>query len=467
MNLLTIAWKSIRQRAVGSSLTALSVALGVTLMVAVLVISGVVERMFNQTATGYDLVVGPKGSPLQLVLNTVYHVSVPVENLPYLYYKQLKQSRKIEHAIPCAMGDVTQEGNFRIVGIIPEYFELEYMPEKFFRTNGRFLARPFEAVIGSVVARQNGWKIGDEFAPVHGISGGESAHVHDERFKIVGVLAPTGTPNDKVVYIHLDGFYQIAGHEKPADEAEARAKQFSAAAGEPLSTEPAADKPAADEAHEDHAAEEHAADEHDQGPEHAGHDHGHDHHHHHELSDAQKEVTAILVRTKHPNLARILQNEINEGPYAQATNPIQQISWLMRNVLGNIRDVMIAMTSLIIVVSGVGIFVSIYNSMSDRRREIAIMRALGARRSTVFSIILAESVLLCLGGGLLGMLLGHGLALAAAPIVESRSGILINPFAFEPLELVLIPVLIVLAALVGVIPGIRAYRTDVARTLGN
>ena len=457
MNLLTIAWKSIRQRAVGSSLTALSVALGVTLMVAVLVISGVVERMFNQTATGYDLVVGPKGSPLQLVLNTIYHVSVPVENLPYLYYKQLKQNRKIEHAIPCAMGDVTQEGNFRIVGIIPEFFELEYMPDKFFRTNGRFLARPFEAVIGSVVARQNGWKIGDEFAPVHGISAGESAHVHDEKFKIVGVLAPTGTPNDKVVYIHLEGFYQIAGHEKPAEEAAARAKQFAAAAGESLEPEHAPGKPgAAEEPDAAHAEE-------------AGHDHDHDHagHQHHALSDAQKEVTSILVRTKHPNLARMLQTEINEGPYAQATNPIQQISWLMRNVLGNIRDVMIAMTSLIIVVSGVGIFVSIYNSMSDRRREIAIMRALGARRSTVFSIILAESVLLCVGGGVLGMLLGHGLALVSAPIVEGRSGILINPFAFEPLELVLIPVLILLAALVGVIPGIRAYRTDVARTLGS
>jgi putative ABC transport system permease protein len=95
------------------------------------------------------------------------------------------------------------------------------------------------------------------------------------------------------------------------------------------------------------------------------------------------------------------------------------------------------------------------------------MRALGARRSTVFSIILAESVLLCVGGGILGILLGHGIVLAASPIVELRSGILLNPYAFVPYELVLIPALIALAALVGVIPGMSAYRTDVAKTLAS
>ena len=403
MNLVVIAWKSIRQRALASSLTALSVALGVTLMVAVLVIGGVMDKMFSQTASGYDLVIGAKGSGLQLVLNTVYHVGSVIENVPYTYYKRIKSDPRVTHAIPFALGDVTQEGNFRIVGTINEYFEIDYIPGRQFGIKGHLFESKWDAIIGSQVARQNGWDIGSQFSLVHG---GAADHVHDEKFTVVGILAPTGTPNDKACYVNLNGFYEIAGH--------------------------------------DH--------------------HGH---HHHQLTDEQKEVTAILIQTIHPNLVRLMAAEINNGPLAQAANPAFEMRWLLSNVLGNIRIVLVILTGLIIVISGVSIFVSIYNSMADRRREIAVMRALGARRSTVFAIILAESVLLCVGGGILGMLLGHGIVLAASPIVEARSGILMNPYAFVSYELVLIPALIGLAALVGVIPGMSAYRTDVARTLAS
>jgi len=125
------------------------------------------------------------------------------------------------------------------------------------------------------------------------------------------------------------------------------------------------------------------------------------------------------------------------------------------------------MTVLIIIVSGVGIFVSIYNSMADRKREIAIMRALGARRRTVFSIIIAESVLLCAGGGLAGLIIGHGLVFLAGPIVEARSDILIDPWFFEPHELYILPALLVLAVIVGLVPGLTAYRADVAKGLSD
>jgi len=206
---------------------------------------------------------------------------------------------------------------------------------------------------------------------------------------------------------------------------------------------------------------------------HSGHDHsGHDHSgHDHEVPDAQKEVTAILVQMKGDRLRGFttinFQSEVQEANQAMAVNPIRQIGWLMTNIVGNIRTMLIVMTSLIILVSGVSIFVSIYNSMSDRKREIAIMRALGAGRTAVFTIILSESVLLCLGGGLLGILLGHGLVFIASPIIEARSGLLINPFAFSSIELVLLPILVVLASLVGFIPAMTAYRTDVASTLSD
>lgn len=451
MNLVTIAWKSIRQRALASYLTALSVALGVTLMVSVLVVHGIVDRIFSENASGYHLVVGAKGSPLQLVLNTIYHLSAPVENIPYLYYKELKANPRVLNAIPICMGDVTREGNFRIIGTSPEFFEVDYHPDKKFRVRGHFLEDDFDAVIGYQVARANKWDLGSTFQPAHGVA--DDDHVHEEKFTVVGVLAPTGTPNDNGVFIHMDGFFQIAGHEKPADEAAAKAKAFEEfqkkeGKNDPVVQPDSEAKPApAEHQHDNHA--------------------GHDHHghHHHELPDEQKEVTAILVNAKHEIAAIQLRAAIKEGPYAEAAVPFQEINWIMKNVVGNVRTLLVVMTALILVVSGVGIFVSIYNSMADRRREIAVMRALGAQRSTVFSIIFLESILLCVGGGLFGILLGHGMVVLAAPILEVKTGLLINPWAFETLELVLLPVLIALASLVGIVPGLTAYRTDVAKTL--
>ncbi|QDT51079.1 Macrolide export ATP-binding/permease protein MacB [Symmachiella dynata] len=471
MNLVTIAWKSIRQRALASSLTALSVALGVTLMVTVLVMHGVIFKTFNQPATGYDLIVGAKGSSLQLVLNTIFHLGKPVENIPYLYYKDLKANPRIEAAIPLALGDTTQQGGFRIMGTIPEFFGVEYMPGKKYGVykGGRYISKPFDAVIGASVARENNWDIGSTFKPVHGVDDGlGDAHVHDEEFTVVGVLGRTGTPNDKGVFVHLDGFYMIEGHEKPADEAAAKAAALAKMKGEAA---PAAtghdesehgDDGHGDDAHDDHG---HGDDAHSDEP-HDAHA-GHHHHNHGPIPDEQKEVTAVLIRTKSPIVTPQLQGFINDQPEAQAVSPIQQISMLFSTFIDNVQLMLLVLITMIILVSGVGIFVSIYNSMSDRKREIAIMRALGARRGSVFAIILAESILLCVGGGILGVLLGHGLVFAAAPYVEAKSGIVMNPWAFEWFELILIPALVVLASLVGMVPGMTAYRTDVAKALSN
>ncbi len=433
MNLFVIAWKSIRQRALASSLTSLSVALGVALMIAVLVINGIVSQTFNQSASGYDLIVGPKGSELQLVLNTIYRVSQPIENLPYRYYLQLKRDPRIADVVPIALGDVTQEGAFPIVGTIDRYFALEYVPGRKLRVRGHFFRGPFDAVIGARVARVNGWDLGTKFRLVHG--GADSDHVHDELFEVVGVLEATGTPNDKTVFVDLEGFYHIQGHDKPLEEARAREREFYGGDPPPITDE---DETTAGES-------------------------GHGHH----LDIAQKEVTALLVNMKSMVHVPLFQAELKEGFKAMAVRPLQQIKWLMDNIVGHVHTMLLVLSGLIVGVSGVSIFVSIYNSMSDRRREIAIMRALGAQRQTVFAIVLAESILLCVGGAAMGLLFGHGLVFVAAPIVEARSGFPLDPLTFDPLELVVLPTMIVLASLVGFIPALTAYRTDVARTLAD
>jgi putative ABC transport system permease protein len=454
MSLFAIAWKSIRQRFLSSSLTAFSVALGVMLMVAVLVIYGIMDRMFSQQSIAYDLIVGPKGSDLQLVLNTVYRVSAPLQNLPYLYYEELKKDPRVVTAIPFCLGDTTEKGGFPIVGTTEEYFEHPYTPGQTFQLKGDGFTSSFDAIIGSEVARTNQWDIATsdkpatEFQLIHG---GAESHKHEEKFTVRGVLAPTGTPNDKTVFIHLNGFYAISGHDAPLKEAVKRWHEFSGKG----TSESEINAAAADWAQKCGIPLE-------EPPHKPG-----EHHHHHKSCDVQKEVTAILVNMKSPTAAFMFNGEMKRGYKVQAVNPIIPMQQLMSSILGNVRTVLVVLTSLIIVVSGVGIFVSIYNSMSDRRKEIAIMRALGAQRRTVFSIILAESILLCFGGGILGILLGHGLVFAAAPVVQQQSGLLINPFAFEPIEFVLLPGLIALASLIGIVPGLSAYRTDVARALAD
>lgn len=455
MNLFTIAWKSVRQRRLASGLTALSIALGVMLMVIVLVISSAIDQTFSQRSIGYDLIVGPKGSDLQLVLSTVYRVQPPIENLPYLYFQQLRQDRRIQVAIPVAFGDFTEQGSFPIVGTTSEYFEHEYAPGRSFQIRGERISRLFDAIIGSEAARTNGWDVGSTFSIRHG--GADSEEIHDERFTVVAVLAQTGTANDRSVFLNLEGFYAIEGHEKPIKEAEERLKKFYASEPDILAgalqqlqelSARRAQTPAADSDPGAAAPHAHSPDEHI-----------------YDAPEALKEVTSILVKTRSDFDAISLQGDLKKGYQAMAVNPIRPIQRLMENFLGNIRRALLVLTAVIIAVSGVSIFVSIYNSMSDRRREIGIMRALGAQRNAVFAIVLAESAVLCVGGGLIGWLLGHGISVAAAPLVSARTGLLLSPWTMNPLELTLFPILLLLAVVVGFLPALTAYRTNVADAL--
>jgi putative ABC transport system permease protein len=397
------------------------------------------------------------------VLSTVYRIDDPIENLPWDYFTHIRKDPRVELAVPVAFGDFTEEGAFPIIGTTPQYFSLDVVSGKKFMIpeSHSFLQGTWDAVIGSEVARQNGWDIGSQFRMIHGGRDASASHVHDEKFTVKGILAPTGTPNDRSVFVHLDGFFLLDGHDKPVEEALKRNETFWK-----LTPEEAQEKYKADLAA---IAEE------------ASHDHGsHEGHHHaHAVPDLQKEVTSILIKMaidpKSPLPAGLqrsgraisFQTDIKDEDRVMAVSPVAPMRKLLDNLVGNVRLVLLVLTILIIAVAGISIVVSIYNSMAERRKEIGIMRALGARRQSVFLIILAEALLLCVGGALFGLLLGHGLVFIAAPIVEARSGLVINPMAFDPWELIVIPATIALAGLVGILPGITAYRTDVAGALSS
>ena len=456
MNLLSIAWKSVRQRLVSSTLTALSVALGVMLMVIVLVGFGAVKTAFNQRSIAYHLIIGAKGSDLQLVLSSVFRIEPPIDNLPYMYLEEIRNHPHVEVAIPLGFGDFTrpQDGACPIVGTTNEYFLHEYTPGQFFQVEDQAGSRQMEglydAVIGSQVATTNHWKVGDTFTIVH--ANADSGKEHDEKFTVVSVLQQTGTPNDRSVFLNLEAIYILDGHQKPVDEVEKRLRDF-------YGTDPERLELALAQLNETRAKRRKGE---ETGDPEMG--YGID------TPPAMKELTAIYIRMEDDSSvskAFKLYNDINGTTRAMAVNPIQPIQRLMDGLVGNIEKGVIGLTGMIILVSGISIFVSIYNSMSDRRREIGIMRALGARRSTGFSIILAESSVLCVGGGVIGWLAGHAITIAAAPTFSKQFGLLVDGWAFSSYELVLFPVLLGLGALVGFLPAMAAYRTNVADALNS
>lgn len=457
-----------QQRALASSLTGLSMALGVALMVVVMVMYAVGVKQFSQDAQGYHLIVGAKGGKLQLVLNTVYHLSQPIENIPWYYYKEFvapegRFKKYTRVAIPYCLGDSYTSGDqrFRIVATIPDLFEkLSYGPEQHYRfREGRNFHRDrfFEAVIGSVVAHHSGLKVGDKFLALHGLSGeNPEEHEHDA-FEVAGILEPTGTANDRAVFVNLEGFYLLGEgeHALSDEQVDQRLRELAADRGTSIEVMEKQLSGGLPEPTDDNS---HAAET----------DREHEHEHaERPLPERRREVTSILVLVDddYGGLASTLANVINEGQIAQAVSPISEVESLMQNVVGWVRLVLMVMTVLIVVVAGISILVSIYNSMSERSHDIAVMRALGASRTAVMAIILTESILLSVCGGLLGIALGHGLIGLAGPYVEATTGVSLGVFQFDTAELIIVPALVVLASIVGFLPALAAYRTDVAKAL--
>jgi putative ABC transport system permease protein len=501
-------------------LTMFSMALGVMLVVAVLSIHGVVSQLFrNNASLGYNMIVGAnKGGKEQLTLNTVYYLSQPVENIPYTYYLEFlkrderdrlqAQSISVESrqalaeaselvaasgggmatliseraidrfglalvpdartephfppvetgrdgkyglmtdlAIPLCLGDYY--GRFRVVGTTPALFDdLVYDIEnqrKFEFAQGRNFRwhdsqhSYFEAVVGSTVAREMNVTLGQEIAPKHGDPGG---HTHARTFTVVGILRPSGTPNDRAVFINMEGFYLMEDHAKPLDEQKPQASDEQP----PLSDKEAWARMKA-------AAKKKTEIELVADPQ--------------PLPVEQREVTAILLKVPY-QFAPGLENAVNQGTHAQAVLPVAVIYGLFEFIVNPIEWTLLVLTAMICIVSGISILVSIYNSMSERRGEIAVMRALGAGRGTVMTIILLEATLLALGGGLFGWLAGHTACLVAGPWIEERTGVLVGflNLLTLPLESAIIPSLMLLAIAVGLLPAISAYRTDVAKSLG-
>jgi putative ABC transport system permease protein len=389
---VTVVWRYLQGRFVTSVLTVVSVALGVSLVIASVLLTRGIKEGFIAGATDYNLIVGAKGSPTQLVLNVVFRMDAPTPNIPLSAYEDLRADPRVEAAVPVAMGDAYQ--GFRYVATSEAYFAplpwRRHLPAlatgRLFRSDAP--ERPdYEAVLGADAARGTGLKPEDRFY--------EGEEMAAYPLRVVGVLRPTGTADDRAIFISLASYWEMNEISRKA---------------------------------------------------------------------MIKPLTAILIRPKRLSDLTALHRGWNVGPDLQAALP-SAILLNIFNLLGLVEDVLAVVLAVVAVVVGLYLFVTMYNATLERRREIATMRALGARRATVLGIVLLESCVIAGLGGLAGILGGHGVAALGASLLAARGGPVTHALALSALQPVTFGAVVALGALAGLLPAVLAYRTEVAENL--
>jgi putative ABC transport system permease protein len=411
--LMSLVWRSLRQHLLSTVVTIISVALAAGLTMSVFAINNQTYDAFTGGQAGFDAVLGARGSQLQLVLNTVFHLETSPGNIPWSMYKELQANPRVALAIPYAVGDNYK--GYRLVGTTPEIFtKFRYRSGQGFemQPGGRvFEPEAHEAVVGDYVAKKLGMAIGTTFNPYHGLQFDEKAR-HKDQFTVVGVLKPTNSPSDRVVWIPIEGIYRMSGHVLRGTGQVYRPTEGEA------------------------------------------------------IPDESREVSAVMLKFKDAQLGYTLDQQINrQGKVATLAWPIGKVMAELFDRIGWVSRILTMVAYLVVVVAAGSILASIYNTMNERRREFAILRALGARRVTVFSAIVLEATTITALGSLVGYLVYGGILAAAFVVVRAQTGVVLDAFKLDP-ALWLTPIgIIAVGALAGLVPAFRAYRTDVASNL--
>ena len=411
--ILLIVRRSLRQHALSTGVTLFATALVSGLAMSVFAIQRQTYEAFTGGELGFDAVLGARGSQLQLVLNTVFHLETSPGNIPWAMYEALKADRRVELAIPYATGDNYR--GFRVVGTTDEIFtKFHYRAGRTFEVEppGRFFdSSRREAVIGSFAAARTGLKPGDNISPYHGLAYSETGK-HNEEYTVVGILKPTNSPSDRVVFIPIEGVFRLGGHVLRGTGA---VYQPQAGVGIP---------------------------------------------------DETKEVSAVMLKFKNPKTGLDLDMTINkQGKVATLAYPIGRVMAELFDKLGWINRVLELVAYLVVVVAAAAILASIYNTINERRREFAILRALGARRATVFSAIVIEAAAIAFFGSAIGFAVYGAILGTASAVVQAQTGVVLDVWSLHP-ALYLTPLcMTAVGALAGVLPAYKAYATDVATNL--
>jgi putative ABC transport system permease protein len=448
MTLFGLSLAYIRARALNAALNLVLLALGVGTIVLLLLFSTQLGERVTRDARGLDLVIGAKGSPLQLILSSIYHVDFPTGNVPLEEVDRWRRHPLVETVIPIALGDSV--AGFRIVGSEHAYAE-HYGGEL---AQGRPWQAPFEATIGAAVAEATSLGVGDTFVGSHGLAPGGPAHA-DEVYTVVGVLEPSASVLDRLVLTPIESVWLVHGIEPPAEEADAPDNEAHGERAEPAEAGAhGEDEPS--EAHE-------APDEHDHESEA---DEGGESGQAFVRPTPGLEVTALLVRYNSPLAAVQLPRLVNQQSALQAASPAFETARLLA-LVGVGIDTLRGFGVLLIATAGLSVFIALSNAMQERRYDLAVMRTLGASRRQLFSQPLLEALILAGAGALLGILLGHLVAELAGRLLPEARNMGLGGFIWLPEELYAFLLALAVGLLAALLPAIQAYRTDIAATLAS
>ncbi len=457
MTLSGLAFAYARRRPLATTLVVALAAIGIAIATLTLIVSSEIDGRLARDARGIDLVVGAKGSPLQLVLAGVYHADVPPGNVPYASLAALRSNPKVASAIPLAMGDSFR--GFRIVGTEP------VLVEHYGATlaSGAMFDQPMQAVIGSDVARATGLAVGAAFAGAHGLSEGGGEHAA-EAYEVVGVLAPTGGVVDRLVLTPVESVWDVHdGHHREGNGA-ANAKVAGAPAAEGRGHAIAPDghtKARNGQAGNGDGRAKARNGQAGNGDGRAKMDGGAA-----RAAEPDRELTMILVRYASPIAAASLPREINQSSALVAASPAYETARLF-TVFGVGLDLVRAFAAVLVGASVLLLFVALAQALEERRYDLAILRALGARRRDLIWVLMAESVSLAAAGAVLGLALGHLAAATIGSWLPAAAPLAGAAWRFVPAEGVVVALAIAGGILAACWPAWRASRLDVAATLAD
>ena len=407
MILLPLAWRSLRNRALISGLTAGSIALSVALLVGIEQVRVGVRESFAGTIRGTDLIVGARGGTTQVLLSTVFGMSTPSGSVSWATFQRWSAHPAVQWTIPYALGDAHR--GHRVIGTTAAFFErYRFRDRSVTFAAGRAPATDTEVAIGSEVAERLGYDIGSPVVLAHGVGAVSFAEHEAHPFTVVGVIARTFTPIDRAVYVTLVGLEAMHAAETASG---------GLAMGPPTVAHPPGEAP----------------------------------------------ITAFLVGTKNRFETLALQREMNEDRTEPLTAIIPGVALQqLWQTIGNAEVGLRVVAFLTLLVGLIGMTVALYASLEARRREMAVLRAVGAGPRTIVSLLVLESGLLAAAGAVIGIALVYlGLALSSG-LIEARFGLALAMRPLGALEWAYVGLVIVAGTLVGILPAWRAYRSSLA-----
>lgn len=414
-----LAWRNIWFKPLNTILSIILLTSSVAIITVLILLEKQFEEKFTNNLDGIDLVMGAQGSPLQLILSSIYQVDAPTGNISLDSAKVWMQNPMVAKAIPLAFGDNYK--GFKILGTNQDYlnhFKVEFSEGKTFDKN-------FEVVIGSEIAQKLTLNVGDEFFGSHGDS--EEGEVHDHyAYKVVGIAKPTGKVVDNLILCNIPSVWQMhhQGHENPA-----------------------------------HGEEGHV---HEEG----------DEHEHHEATDLTidepgMEITSVLLQMRNPMAKLTWQRIIPQNTKMQAASPAIEINRLF-TLFGVGIEALRYLAYGIMLISGISIFIALFNTLKERKSEFALLRVNGAGRLQLLKLVLIESLLLCFVGFIFGTILGR-----IALVLISKSSEADFKLSFNPYEFIwnkegwLLALTLIVGIVAALIPAVKAYSLNISKTLAN